>query len=100
MSDWRVELDRIAESIPQDDVLDGIAGLERCKAQLYTRLFNGSTVPTLEPHLDVKQVATLLEVGQQWVYRHAAKLGGVTLSGKALRFPTSAIQRYLNRRRA
>ncbi len=97
---WRSELEAIIDAVPPDQVPDAIGALERSKAALYSRLFNGSTAPTLEPHLDVKQVATLLEVGQRWVYRHKTKLGGVTLSGTALRFPTSAVQRYLDRRRA
>ncbi len=97
---WRGELEALVEAVPPDQVPDAIGELERCKAGLYSRLFNGSTVPTLEAHLDVEQVAALLGVSERWCYRHSRQLGGIALSGKVLRFPTSAVQRYLDRRRA
>ncbi len=72
---WRAELEAVIEAIPPDQVEDAIGELERSKAALYSRLFNGSTAPTLEPHLDVEEVAALLKVSERWCYRHAAKLG-------------------------
>ena len=50
--------------------------------------------------LTVDQVAERLQVDRKWVYHHKDKLGGVALSRKMLRFPSSGVDTYLRRRKA
>ena len=49
--------------------------------------------------LAAEDVAARLGVSDRWVYDHAALLSGRHLSRRCLRFPESAIRRYLERRR-
>jgi predicted DNA-binding transcriptional regulator AlpA len=52
-----------------------------------------------EKWLTADQVADLLQVDRKWVYRNKEKLGAVSLSRRALRFPSSGVERYLRRRK-
>jgi hypothetical protein len=63
---------------------------------------NADEVP--EKMLTAPQVAEMLNIGgeesktpERWVYAHAEKLGGKRLSRRCLRFPESAVKRYLAR---
>ena len=93
-----------------------VAEAERIHAQapvaavLYTvledlRSVDGTTAPPPAPDppktercLTPEEVAALLQVSVQYVYRHQRQLGGVKV-GKYLRFPESAIRRRLERPR-
>jgi excisionase family DNA binding protein len=48
--------------------------------------------------LTVPEVAQRLRVKTRFVYAHRKALGGVALSKRALRFPETAVDRYLARR--
>lgn len=50
--------------------------------------------------LTADQVAERLQVDRKWVYRHADVLGVMTLSRRKLRFPSTAIDAYIRRRKA
>jgi hypothetical protein len=59
-----------------------------------------------ERMLTAEEVAELLNIPKtekgkapRWVYNHADQLGGKRLSRRCLRFPESAVRRYLERRR-
>jgi predicted DNA-binding transcriptional regulator AlpA len=56
---------------------------------------NGSPVPVDEHRLNVTQMAARLGLSKDWYYRNWRRLGGVKLSRKAVRFPVTAVQRYL-----
>lgn len=55
---------------------------------------NGASTPD-EALLTVRQVADRFGVTQDWLYRHWRAVGGVKLGRKVLRFPASALPRYL-----
>src|SRR5262245_9250699 len=46
--------------------------------------------------LTAEEVAERLGLSVEWVYRHKSKLGGRRLSHRVVRFPESAVVRYLN----
>ena len=103
------DLRLVAETAPIEALPDLLAELERAKATVYARLLTNNSgrsrsdsIPkTAEDHLlTAEQVAEKLQVARKWVYRHAAALGAVRLSRKKLRFPSSALERYLARRKA
>lgn len=45
--------------------------------------------------MNVTQMAARLGLSKDWYYRNWRRLGGVKLSRKAVRFPVTAVQRYL-----
>jgi excisionase family DNA binding protein len=88
-------------SVPYAQIPALLGELERAKAMLLARLVDPENrEPEEDPLLTVDQVADKLQVERKWVYRHKDKLGGVALSRKKLRFPSSAVDAYLRRRKA
>lgn len=61
-------------------------------------LINGAGAPD-ESLLTVQEVAERFGVTPDWLYRHWKAVGGVKLGRKVLRFPASALPRYLAARR-
>ena len=64
-------------------------------------LANGTGTPAPAPPerlLTPAEAAARLGVGRRFVYAHRAELGGRALSRRALRFPETALARYLARR--
>ena len=62
---------------------------------------NGGPAPTvteLDRMLTVPEVAQRLRVKPWFVYAHRKALGGVAVSPRVIRFPASAVDRYLARR--
>jgi predicted DNA-binding transcriptional regulator AlpA len=59
---------------------------------------NGAGAPD-ESLLTVQEVASRFGVTPDWLYRHWRAVGGVKLGRKVLRFPASALPRYLAARR-
>jgi hypothetical protein len=59
---------------------------------------NGAGLPD-ESLLTVQEVAGRFGVTPDWLYRHWKAVGGVKLGRKVLRFPASALPRYLAARR-
>jgi hypothetical protein len=55
---------------------------------------NGADTPD-EQLLTVQEVATRFGLTPDWLYRHWKVVGGVKLGRKVLRFPASALTRYL-----
>jgi predicted DNA-binding transcriptional regulator AlpA len=55
---------------------------------------NGAATPA-EQLLTVQQVADRFGLTPDWLYRHWKTVGGVKLGRKVLRFPASALSRYL-----
>ena len=98
----RRDLRELIDSLSDDNLLDAYAEVSRAQAVIVQRLSardNGDRGDELEPHYDVPTVARALEVTPRWVREHRAELGCVELSSKCLRFPRSAILRYLEARR-
>lgn len=56
-----------------------------------------SAPPAAAELLTVKQVAARLNCGKQFVYRNARSLGGVK-TGRSVRFPSAAVDKYVARR--
>jgi excisionase family DNA binding protein len=81
------------------DVLDSIplTQVPAAIARLAARLLQESA-PSEEddPLLTPEQVAELLGVDKRFVYRHSDQLGAVRLSSRALRFPRSAVERFIS----
>jgi len=95
-SDPRLHLQALADALPAD----GAATVP--VAWLRALLANRSATPVAEPTehmLTAEEVADLLSTPKRWIYNHAHQLGGKHLSRRCLRFPESAVQRYLERRR-
>ena len=98
---WREELEAIVEHVPRNEIADSIGEMSRALALLKARLYapqpeNGAPCAPPGRYLTAKEVAAKLSVSEKWVYRHADQLGGLRLSGGAIRFPDTAIRRYLN----
>jgi predicted DNA-binding transcriptional regulator AlpA len=55
---------------------------------------NGAGTPD-EQLLTVQEVADRFGLTPDWIYRHWQAVGGVKLGRKVLRFPASALPRYL-----
>ena len=113
MLTWRTALEnlqQVAARAPAESIPDLLAEIERARATAYARLLilnNGQSLPDsnrspadADAFLTADQVAKTLQVDRKWVYRHATALGAVRLSRKKLRFPSSALERYLARRKA
>ncbi len=103
-------LQRAAAAAPLESMPDLLAEIERARATAYARLLtrnngrnssesDGSTADA-DAFLTADQVAETLQVDRKWVYRNATALGAVRLSRKKLRFPSSALEGYLARRKA
>ena len=99
---WRDDLRRITEAVPDDDLPDLIGELHRAAALAGQRMReNGqpsapqSNGPALDGLLTAEEVADRLETSTRWVRRHRERLGGRKLDG-LLRFPQSAVQRYID----
>ena len=56
---------------------------------------NGGAGLTDEKLLAVPEVAERFGLSEDWLYRHWKVVGGVKLGRKVLRFPASALPRYL-----
>ena len=88
-------------NVPPAEIPAVVGELERAKAILLARL----TQQPVENHrsddlLTADQVAERLQVDKRWVYAHKEKLGVISLSRKQLRFPISAVDAYIRRRKA
>jgi predicted DNA-binding transcriptional regulator AlpA len=103
VTNWRAELTAIVDEVPPDAVPDVLGELARLTALLQMRLHvprgNGRPSPTPLRSLTAKEVATVLGMSRNWVYRHAKELGGAKLSEGALRFPEQDVRRYVATRR-
>jgi hypothetical protein len=66
--------------------------------ELLTKGSAPSTDEAPEKMLTAEQVADLLSTPARWVYNHAGQLGGKRLSRRCLRFPETAVRRYLERK--
>jgi predicted DNA-binding transcriptional regulator AlpA len=64
-------------------------------------LLDGCPAPTAEAErmLNAAEVGKLLGTEERWVYNHANQLSVKRLSRRCLRFPETAVRRYLERRR-
>jgi hypothetical protein len=60
---------------------------------------NGGAGTADEQLLTVQEVADRFRLTTDWLYRHWKAVGGVKLGRKVLRFPASALPRYLAARR-
>jgi predicted DNA-binding transcriptional regulator AlpA len=84
-------------SVPRHQIPTLVAAL---LARLMEPDLETDTAPEEDPLLTADQVAERLQVDRKWVYRHKDKLGGMALSRKKLRFPSSGVDAYLRRRKA
>jgi predicted DNA-binding transcriptional regulator AlpA len=92
----RAELDRLSpEELP-----DAIGALEAARAHAWARLTRPLAIvaPTDEADatVDVKDAVRLLGMSPSWLYRNAKRLPFARrVGGRAVRFSTSGIRRYL-----
>ena len=95
---WRDDLRRLAEAVPPDQVADAIGECEALKSRPLARLLIPNAAPTnhdpADRYLTPREVAELLGVNIRWVYRHSRELGGVKLSDRTLRFPTTNVHAF------
>jgi predicted DNA-binding transcriptional regulator AlpA len=99
----RDRLSRIVEECPPDALPDLLGELARAQAVASVRLHENGTAPApptnkLGRHLTADEVAELLGMSAKWCYDHADELGAVRLSARAVRFPESAVRRYITAR--
>ncbi len=73
---WRKQLDIL--QIPDEDLSEAIGKCEGLKAALWQRLQSPATQPAPKPseYLTAKEAAALCKCSVQFVYDHAAQLGG------------------------
>jgi len=97
----RAELDQLSpEELPEV-----IGALEAARAHAWARLTRPPAIvpPTEEADatVDVKDAARLLGMSPSWLYRNAKRLPFARrVGGRAVRFSTAGIRRYLTQRRA
>ncbi len=89
---------RLLERVPREHIPALIAALAAHLMEPEPEQENGR--PTGNALLTADQVAERLSVDRKWVYTHRDELGGLNLSRKRLRFPSDAVERYIQRRKA
>lgn len=92
------ELRRALEALPDTAALTLTVG-ELREALNGNGAALATDTPAVECALTARDVAARLGVSERWVYDHAAQLGGKRLSRRCVRFPETALRRYLERRR-
>ena len=102
LTELRAALERRAAEAEAVGATAPLAGVYRQVLGELTKL-NGGNGPSPAPAeserwLTVDDVAGRLQVSRRFVYAHQGQLGGKALSKRALRFPETAITRYLTRR--
>ena len=103
LSAVRRRLSKIVGECPPAALPDILAELARAEAVASVRLHENGVAPApptnkLGRHLTADEVAERLGVSTKWCYDHAADLGAVRLSGRAVRFPERAVRRYITAR--
>ena len=93
-----------AEAIQPEELADALAELTRLEVLFRHRATappttNGTSPSRLDQYLTVQEVADRLAMSAGWVNLNKRKLGGVKLSGKALRIPEKSVLRFLAGRR-
>ena len=102
--DLRQHFRAVAEALPMGtavpiprelllELLDAPRGLQTTSAS------PTGTAAADEQLLKVEEVATRFGLSEDWLYRHWKAVGGVKLGRKVLRFPASALPRYLAAKR-
>jgi hypothetical protein len=84
-----------AVPVPREMLLELLAGGLDTSAPAT----NGGAGTADEQLLTVQEVADRFRLTTDWLYRHWKAVGGVKLGRKVLRFPASALPRYLAARR-
>lgn len=84
--------------LPREQIPAAIAFLSARLLEPEPEQKNGK--PTENTILTPDEVAERLGVERKWVYAHKAELEGFNLSRKRLRFPSHAVERYIQRRKA
>ncbi len=100
LSAARESIRKIVEECPYNTLPDVMGELARAQAVASVRLHENGTAPApptnrLGRHLTADEVAELLGMSAKWCYDHADELGAVRLSARAVRFPESAVRRYI-----
>ena len=103
LSAARGRLSKIVQEWPPDALPDLLGELARAQAVATLRLSEKGAAPApptnkLGRHLTADEVAKLLGMSPKWCYDHAAALGAVRLSGRAVRFPEKAVRSYITAR--
>jgi predicted DNA-binding transcriptional regulator AlpA len=104
-SDRSAHLRAIAEAlppgsgvtVPRDWLLELLETTLTPAASVQTST-NGAGTPE-DQLLTVQEVADRFGLSKDWLYRHWQAVGGVKLGRKVLRFPATALPRYLAARR-
>jgi len=89
----------VLESMPREMTPATIARL----AAMLMELHQGPEEPSKprevsESILTPDEVAKMLKTDRRWVYRHTRELGAIRLSRRKLRFSSTRVKRYLDRR--
>ena len=93
------------DELPPAQLPEVVGALETAKARAWARLTAPPTAASApadsDATVDVDEAARLLGMSPSWVYRHARRLPFARrVGGRALRFSTSGIRRYLSARGA
>ena len=77
---WRAQLEAIIQAVPPDQLCDLAGELAKYQARIILSL-NTSTQPAAKPSefLTAKEAAALCKCSVQFVYDHAAYLGGAQI---------------------
>lgn len=108
VTDFMPEIERLAESVPADEIPALLGALERIRARLWQRLNEAPTPSSATPKRDqraadrlltTREAAQLLGVKPRWLYSHAHEIPGVQrLSRRCLRFSERKLRRWMDQR--
>lgn len=94
------------DDLPEEELADVVAELERLKAKAWTRLHqppagngDGTSEPSEDRMLDVEEAAELLSVKPRWLYDRSDDLPfAKKLAPRTLRFSERGLYRWLDTR--
>ncbi len=88
--------------VPPDQIPVVLSHLSALQTTLTTRLLEAQHSPEHTEHsetlLDIEEAARRLATSTDWLYRHAKRLPFTVRVGRALRFSTHGIDRYIRQR--
>ncbi len=100
MIDCRSALRELAEALPEGAAVPvPRAWLLEILAESVPAPVQTSANEADEQLLTVQEVADRFGLSKDWLYRHWKAVGGVKLGRKVLRFPATALPKYLASRR-
>jgi len=90
-----LSLRHLAERIPGESLPEFLGNLRQIECIALARLSTPAQQAKPDELLTVEQTAIRLKCSHDYLYRHAGKLPFTRRQGRALRFSSNAIDRYL-----